>query len=440
MTQFCKVGFHGGGGGNHRGISDYMDRLDKAKIPFCLKSVNNVGLAVEAAHFARASGVPHVIVLRWSNPGVPPGLEVPDYRLSPEEAAQDHWRLLKQSIDAAPEFDEFKDLVWIESFNEPRTERDPADPNFEDMHHFVGKLAIAEGYRWAAFGMNAGTPEPESWRLPGMVQFLTDCAENPEMLAVALHEYTFNLDEKMKAMYPQLIGRFTWLFEACDDLDIDRPTTLITEGGWVYQDMPGSEQALEDLHYYSKLIAAYPSVRGMHLWTLEGVSQLPDKLQKFIKPVTEYALKTRFPDPEPVSEPSTPEIKTDPETGPVPVVDPAPIDDPVEKETVLRGLPRAQYDRTYVLLPPAAGREWATAVIDATWDGQRLTVGSSADDAGIGDLDSKRVIAVNPREWGDGEDGTGLRGFFERHYPGVKYESLEAPSPTSLRQQLLSRP
>jgi len=92
-----------------------------------------------------------------------------------------------------------------------------------------------------------------------------------------------------------------------------------------------------------------------------------------------------------------------------------------------RGTPRVQYERTYVLLPPRAGRAWANAVVDATWDGHRYTVGGSADDAGIGDLDVRRVIVVNPGQWrGD------LRAFFEQHYPGVEYRAVEASTPEAL--------
>jgi len=92
-----------------------------------------------------------------------------------------------------------------------------------------------------------------------------------------------------------------------------------------------------------------------------------------------------------------------------------------------RGSPRTPYERTYVLLSPQADRAWANAVVDATWDGHRYTIGGSADDAGIGDLDVRRVIAVNPDQWrGD------LRAFFAEHYPGVEYRSVEASTPAAL--------
>ncbi|MFQ6100627.1 MAG: hypothetical protein ACE5OS_05255 [Anaerolineae bacterium] len=99
--------------------------------------------------------------------------------------------------------------------------------------------------------------------------------------------------------------------------------------------------------------------------------------------------------------------------------------------TPQRGLPREQYERTYVLLPQEADAAWALAVVDASWDQRRYTIGSSADDAGIGALDTRRVIAVNPGKW-----PSDLRAFFAEHYPGVEYISVEAETPSELKQKL----
>jgi hypothetical protein len=101
-----------------------------------------------------------------------------------------------------------------------------------------------------------------------------------------------------------------------------------------------------------------------------------------------------------------------------------------------RGKPREQYKRVYVLLSSDAGREWAQAVAEATWNSKGYTIGRSADDAGIGDLDDRTVIAVNPDRWGSGEDGTGLEGFFAKYYPGVKYQPITAATPQELQQLL----
>lgn len=100
-----------------------------------------------------------------------------------------------------------------------------------------------------------------------------------------------------------------------------------------------------------------------------------------------------------------------------------------------RGSPREQYERIYVLLPPDADAAWAHAVVQATWTERRWTVGSSADDAGIGDLDHRVVLAVNPSQW-----PTDLEGFFKERYPDVTYHAVEADSPLALREQLSAMP
>ena len=96
-----------------------------------------------------------------------------------------------------------------------------------------------------------------------------------------------------------------------------------------------------------------------------------------------------------------------------------------------RGKPREQYSRTYLLLPQTADKEWALAAVTATHR-FRYTVGYSADDAGIGDLDDKRVIVVNPSEWpGD------IFEFFSTYYPGTKVEVIEAETPEDLIEAFL---
>ena len=92
------------------------------------------------------------------------------------------------------------------------------------------------------------------------------------------------------------------------------------------------------------------------------------------------------------------------------------------------GLPREPYRRTYVLLPPDADKPWAQAAVRAMWDTHRFTIGGSADDAGIGDLDDRCVIVINPDSWrGD------MTVFFDTHYPGVRVLPVSADTPGQLR-------
>jgi hypothetical protein len=106
-----------------------------------------------------------------------------------------------------------------------------------------------------------------------------------------------------------------------------------------------------------------------------------------------------------------------------------------EEEEKPRGYPRVQYERTYVLLPPNADAAWAQAVVESTWDQHRYTIGGSADDAGVGDLDVRRVIAINPQEW---QGDQSLEEFYAQHYPGVEYRAITAATPEELAQKLAS--
>jgi hypothetical protein len=115
-----------------------------------------------------------------------------------------------------------------------------------------------------------------------------------------------------------------------------------------------------------------------------------------------------------------------PSTGPTVPIEPT---EPSEA----RGKPRVQYERTYVLLPPDADVDWAQAVVKSAWDTMRFTIGGSADDAGIGDLDARRVIAVNPGRWPGPQT---LAEFFAKHYPGVEYAPITAATPDELAQKL----
>jgi hypothetical protein len=71
------------------------------------------------------------------------------------------------------------------------------------------------------------------------------------------------------------------------------------------------------------------------------------------------------------------------------------------------------------------------AIARATW-ARRVTIGGSSDDAGIGDLAARRVIAVNPGEGWGGD----LLNWFERYYPGVSLEAVEGQTPGEVAQKV----
>ncbi|MFS8631384.1 MAG: hypothetical protein LOD92_09565, partial [Bacillales bacterium] len=59
---------------------------------------------------------------------------------------------------------------------------------------------------------SSGEPEPQHWETPAMLRFLRLAAQHPDRLAIALHEYSYQV-ENIGNIYPYLVGRFQFLFE-----------------------------------------------------------------------------------------------------------------------------------------------------------------------------------------------------------------------------------
>jgi hypothetical protein len=285
-----KIGFHTGPIANETGIGEWMRAQDRAGVPFFLKSVDHAGTIFEAQEIMRASGVPHTLVFRttkWGNLSDGYDYDVPNYNLSPSEAAEVHWQ--KHKAKFPPELD--PRYVWIETINEVDRNRS------EWLAEFAletGRLALEDGYRWAAFGWSSGEPEKENWESPEMLEFLRFAAQHPEDIAIALHEYSYQVNE-IGAGYPYLIGRFQALFDVCDNYGIPRPTVLITEWGWTHDNVPGPTEAIADIRWASWLYAAYPNIKGAAIWYLGGgFSDIRNSTQRLIGPVTDYSLGNYF--------------------------------------------------------------------------------------------------------------------------------------------------
>jgi hypothetical protein len=102
-----------------------------------------------------------------------------------------------------------------------------------------------------------------------------------------------------------------------------------------------------------------------------------------------------------------------------------------QTQLVPSGEPRQNYRRVYVLLPPTASERWALAAMRGSY-ANRYTVGFSADDAGIGDLEDRLVLAVNPHHW----PGILTASWFKQNYPGAHFLPLVANSPDDLESWL----
>lgn len=281
---YNKVGFHVTFLQDKAHLDDYMRRLDEAGVPFFMKSVDNAEPLFEAQEMMKASGVPHVLVYRAT------AYDVPDYSLPPEQAAEIYWQLNRDAFP--PELD--PSLVWLETMNEPDKERSEWLATFS---RHTAELALADGFRWAAFGWASGEPEPDDWRAPAMLDFLRLVGANPDRLAIALHEYSY-LAGDIGHEYPFKLGRFQELFRVADENGFPRPTVLITEWGWEYNHIPSIPDALQDIDWAARLYAHYPQVKGAAIWNLgrlgEDFFELNEEVELLIDPLMEYSLTHYF--------------------------------------------------------------------------------------------------------------------------------------------------
>ncbi|MBE2222054.1 MAG: cellulase family glycosylhydrolase [Anaerolineae bacterium] len=328
MKAFNKIGFHTASGGNPTGIGEYLKKLDAANVPFVIKCADSMTGLFEAQELMRKrnGAVPHVLAYRRSVPdggSRPPSgnPDVPDYLKEPEKAAEEHWQWHKAHLpsDLDPKY------VWIETINELRKEVEWADW-IGEFAYFTGQMALADGYKFSAFGYSSGTPDEGAWETDGMLRYLESCQAHPNELSVALHEYSFK-SKDIWFLRGDHIGRFEKLFAACDKHRLKRPNVLITEWGWTHERVPGNvDDAMKDIADVAAYYAKFPEILGAAIWYLgPGFAGIANRAQKLIKPVTEYSLTTVF------------EIPDAPET-PDPV--PPPMTDPVEGN-----LPNGRYLR-----------------------------------------------------------------------------------------------
>jgi len=287
---YAKIGFHVSVGGNTEGLDEWMRQLDAAGVPFFLKSADNAEPIYVAQELMRQSGVPHTLVYRKVAGGN--HVSVPNYDLPPEEAARQHWQLHTEAFP--PELD--PSLVWMETMNEVDKNRSEWLAQFALT---TAQLALQDGRKWAAFGWSSGEPEPEDWESPAMLEFLRLAGEHPEQLAIAVHEYSYDVND-IGDGYPYKIGRFLEIFRVADKYGIPRPTILITEWGWTYEEVPEPAQALIDIDWAARLYAPYPQVKGAAIWYLGPThTNLADLTQRLIQPVLNYSLTHYFAVPQP---------------------------------------------------------------------------------------------------------------------------------------------
>lgn len=178
-------------------------------------------------------------------------------------------------------------FVAISTWNEIRKEAGWADstpiPGFTGWADVAGTQATLIGeelikrkregslhFRWAAFAFAGGCPDLDAWETPGMLAYLHLAGANPDVLGIALHEYSFVQDiwDGFEGM--EKIGRVLHLNNVCKRRGIPLPWVHIKELGWGERKVPPYAKAVEDVEGLAAFYATVPNVQLGALWTVNG--------------------------------------------------------------------------------------------------------------------------------------------------------------------------
>jgi hypothetical protein len=259
----------------------------------------------------------------------------------------------------------------------PLNEQDPADlAGFAWLNTFTiecMKIAEASGYKLALYAFSAGNPknlmkpdteevistQQECWA--ELIPSLKMAKANGHILL--LHEYGLGFGT-LKASAPYHALRYRAVYEQLHANNAD-PLLVISEAS-MGVGFGGNDQTvfMKDAEWYDKELCKDWWVIGCCLYQLGGDENLMDLLPK----LSDYISIT-----------------------PTPKIDP-----PADQKQ--RGAPRTQYARKFVLVGPGGSDALGSRIYGALRK-YGITIGDSADDSGIGDLDSRTVYAVRPEQW-----------------------------------------
>ena len=278
------------------GIGDYLTDLAKSGNIIAAKCVDGTASLMdfqrEIQNGAEGYGVYRCLI----------DDDVPPYGAPVDVVARNYLEKVNEAWP--PELD--KSIFYVEVMNE-------VDQNHSDwlggLLYEISILFMEHGYNFCGPGWGPGQPELKNWCTLGMLKFLRLCSENPDRLAISLHEYAY--DNDMADTISFQMGRVIDMNLACRENRIVPPKVFVTEFGWSYQTAPshqdGVPQIIDMLHWYIKNA---PNVVAIFLWALDKNPNWAD-ISKIINPYMTPLLNNintiDWPQPEVPSDPVEPE-------------------------------------------------------------------------------------------------------------------------------------
>jgi GH25 family lysozyme M1 (1,4-beta-N-acetylmuramidase) len=290
MTTYKRwpIGLQSSTTGDPQGIGEVIRELSEHNIATFSASSDSTSILSDLQHWHKETGVPHTGNYYPTRAEGDYHSNVPEYgKIPSRELAVRHWNNIEKKIPindpTRSPIDWSIPCIWLSTWNEVRpyvgwsqmgSSAPPEDPvdgyaGNADLigwqAYEIGREALNRGYRWAAFSFAGGDPEPGFWDAPGVIAYLKLCAQNPEQLGIALHEYSHVLTI---LGLPDKIGRFQQLHEACDRHNIRRPVIQIKEFGWEAIRIPDRDTAVAELIEVAQLYMQHPNIHGAAIWTV----------------------------------------------------------------------------------------------------------------------------------------------------------------------------
>lgn len=259
---YLKFGPHAAGvGGVYDGLGEYIAACNAAGVPCVVASVNNAGPVYTVQELGRPFDV---LLFRLTLKGGD-GVQLDQANYNADPLAYAAYRMDELARLWPPELDHAR--VYVMAQNEPGKDIQHEKEWTAAFNLRCGEIAVARGWRFAAYGWSMGAPEADFWELPATVAYLRLCSDHPDLLAVSLHEYSG--DDDITDNYPYFIGRFEFLHDECDDRALPYPPIVIGEFGWreaALRPSPGSFRS--QLQWAQDLYGAHDNILGAAIWTL----------------------------------------------------------------------------------------------------------------------------------------------------------------------------
>jgi len=167
MRVFNKIGFHSSGR-RKSGVDKWRQAMSAAEVPFFAVVSDSERELAQAQKLLRDTAVPHTLLFRLTGNK----LNAPDYSLEPDEAAAAHWQQHKAAFPSVLD----SSLTWVETASRLR----PSPDRFDWLGKFAfqtGLLAVADGFKWAAFGFATAQPKAAFWQTGSVLRYLELCQE-----------------------------------------------------------------------------------------------------------------------------------------------------------------------------------------------------------------------------------------------------------------------